>query len=123
MSLQPVSMILSNVNLDSAAKTSPNAYAAAQDTGQSQEIIREGIRSVQRVQASEQAAQAQRVHRKDAGDDEQEGHEGQGRQNKQERDSFIHTKEEAGGQAAKPENAPLISEHAGNRKRRVEFFA
>ena len=123
MSLQPVSMILSNLNLDSAAKISPNALAAAQDTGQTQEIIREGIRAVQTVQASDAAAQAQRVHRKDAGDDDREGQGRQYQQDKQERDSFIHTESEASEQAMKSENAPLISEHVRSRKGRVEFLA
>ena len=38
--------------------------AAAQDTGQSQEIIKEGIKVAQTVQASENIKNSQRVHRK-----------------------------------------------------------
>ena len=116
MSLQPVSMSMSNLNLDSAAKISPNALAAAQDTGQSQEIIREGIRAVQTVQASDAAAEAQRVHRKDA-NDEQQGHGGG-----QSRDSFEHTESKKEEQAVKTENAPLIRETVRSRKS-FEFLA
>ena len=64
-SLQPVSMQMSNLNVSSTANHAPNALAAVQDTGQRQEIVQEGIRVVQRVQASEAASEAQRVHRKD----------------------------------------------------------
>ena len=71
MSLQPVSMQMSNLNVGNTVQHSPNAYSAVQDTGQRQEIVQEGIRVVQTVQASEAAAEAQRVHRKDA-DTEQE---------------------------------------------------
>ena len=118
-SMQPVSMLMSNLNLESAAKVSPNALAAAQDAGQSQEIIREGIRAVQTVQASDAAARAQRVHRKDAGD-EREGSGGQGRQN---RDSFEHMEtEHEEQQAVKAENAPLIRENVRSRKN-FEFLA
>ena len=118
MSMQPVSMLMSNLNLDSAAKVSPNAYAAAQDTGQSQEIVREGIRAVQRVQASDAAAEAQRVHRKNA-NDEQQGHGGRDSQG---RDSFEHTEADKGEQAVKTENAPLILETVRSRKS-FEFLA
>ena len=117
MSLQPVSMLMSNLNLDSAAKISPNALSAVQDTGQSQEIIREGIRAVQTVQASEAAAEAQRVHRKNA-DNEQEGRRGRGDR----QDSFIHTEESEEGKAVKSENAPLIRENVRSRKS-IEFLA
>lgn len=117
MSLQPVSMSMSNLNVDSAARYSPNAYSVAQDTGQSQEIVQEGIRMVQTVQASEAAAEAQRVHRKDSST-EQEGRERRGS-----RDSFEHTKakhEEAA--AAVSESAPLIRQNVKSRKN-FEFLA
>ena len=112
MSMQPVSMLMSNLNLESAAKISPNALAAAQDTGQSQEIIRDGIRAVQTVQASDAAAQAQRVHRKGAGDEQ----EGQGRQGRDSRDSFEHTEAKHEEQAVIPKSAPLIEKKVRSMK-------
>ena len=116
MSLQPVSMQMSNLNVGNTVQHSPNAYSAVQDTGQRQEIVQEGIRVVQTVQASEAAAEAQRVHRKDA-DTEQEG---RGRRNAQ--DSFEHTEgkheEEAGA-----ENAPLIQQKKVRSRRSFEFLA
>ena len=108
MSLQPVSMVMSNMNVDSTARHTPNAGAAAQDTGQRQEILQEGIRMVQTVQASQAAAEAQRVHRKDAGDEQ----EGRGRR---ERDSFEHTDSEE-KETVSVESAPVIRETVRNRK-------
>ena len=90
--MQPVSLLMSNLNVTSetSVKYAPNAGAAAQDTGQSQEIVREGIRRVQTVQASEAMSKSQRVHRKNENDDQDE-HEGRGRDS---RDSFERTKSE-----------------------------
>ena len=121
MSMQPVSMLMSNLNLESAAKISPNALAAAQDTGQSQEIVREGIRAVQTVQASDAAAEAQRVHRKGAGD-EQEGQNGQGRQSRDSHDSFEHTEAKHDKQPVSLKNAPLIEKKVRSMKS-FEFLA
>ena len=124
MSMQPVSMLMSNLNLESAAKISPNALAAAQDTGQSQEIVREGIRAVQTVQASDAAAEAQRVHRKNSGDD-QEGQNGQGRQGRQgenSHDSFEHTEAKPEEQAVNLKSAPLIEKKVRSMKS-FEFLA
>ena len=55
---------MSNYNLDNIIKNVPNSMAAAQDAGQSQEIIKEGIKVAQTVQASENIKNSQRVHRK-----------------------------------------------------------
>ncbi|MBQ9432725.1 MAG: hypothetical protein IJU26_00740 [Synergistaceae bacterium] len=110
--MQPVSMLMSNLNLESAAKISPNALAAAQDTGQSQEIVREGIRAVQTVQASDAAAQAQRVHRKNAGDEQK----GQGRQGRDSRDSFEHTETKHEEQGVSLKSVPLIEKKARSMK-------
>ena len=119
--MQPVSMLMSNLNLESAAKISPNALAAAQDTGQSQEIIRDGIRAVQTVQASDAAAQAQRVHRKNSGD-EQDGQQRQGRQEKNSRDSFEHTEPKQEEQTVTPKSAPLIEKKV-RRMKSFDFLA
>ena len=86
-----------NVTSETSVKYAPNAGAAAQDTGQSQEIVREGIRRVQTVQASEAMSKSQRVHRKNE-NDERDEHEGQGRGS---RDSFEHTEAKAKAKAAK----------------------
>lgn len=111
--MQPVSMLMSNMNVEAMTHHAPNALAAAQDTGQNQEIIREGIRTVQRVQASEAASEMQRVHRKTENDER----EGQRRNNTG--DSFVRSEEKSGGHE---DNAPVMRENARSKKR-VSFLA
>ena len=118
--MQPVSMLMSNLNIEANTHHAPNALAAAQDTGQTQEIVREGIRIVQTVQASESAKEAQRVHRKTENDDREGNNRGG-------RDSFEHReqKQEAHHEASESESkteAPLVRENV-RRKKRVEFYA
>ena len=107
-------MIMSNMNVEAMTHHAPNALAAAQDTGQSQEIVREGIRTVQRVQASNAAAEMQRVHRKTENDER----EGQDRNNSG--DSFVKSEEKKGGH--EENNTPLMRENARTKKR-VSFLA
>lgn len=70
--MQPVSLLMSHMNVENTARTAPNALAAAQDTAQGQELVKEGIRAVQTVQASEAAANAQKVKRKNNNNDEEQ---------------------------------------------------
>lgn len=104
--MQPVSMLMSNMNVEAMTNHAPNALAAAQDTGQSQEIVREGIRQVQRVQASEEAKESQRVHRKTE-NDEREGRGGS--------DAYYHA-EHKEPEPGKSEEAPLLKFHAKTTK-------
>ncbi|MBQ9419453.1 MAG: hypothetical protein IJU31_03655 [Synergistaceae bacterium] len=112
--MQPVSMLMSNLNVEANTHHAPNALAAAQDTGQSQEIVREGIRVVQTVQASESAKEAQRVHRKNENDerDERDG-------SRKKRDTFElteHPKENPN------DSAPLLRENVKSKKS-FSFYA
>lgn len=107
--MQPVSMLMSNLNVEANTHHAPNALAAAQDTGQSQEIVRDGIRAVQTVQASEAAAEAQRVHRKTENDEREE----RGRNNS--RDTFTQTKEEQKKDLS-ADDMPLIRENVRSKK-------
>ena len=118
-SMQPVSMLMSNLNIEANTHHAPNALAAAQDTGQTQEIVREGIRIVQTVQASESAKEAQRVHRKTENDDRE------GNNNRGGRDSFEHReqKQEAHHEESESKTeAPLIRETV-RMKKKFEFYA
>ena len=101
MSMQPVSMLMSNLNVEANTHHAPNAMAVAQDTGQSQEIIRDGIRIVQTVQASEAASEAQRVHRKNENDDQE------GSKKNKSGDTFERSKKEKNLENT---NTALISE-------------
>lgn len=116
--MQPVSMLMSNMNVEAMTHHAPNALAAAQDTGQNQEIVREGIRAVQTVQASEAANEMQRVHRKTENDER----EGQRRNNQ--RDSFEKSEKEKekGGHEL---SEPLRAENVKSRKqtKRINFTA
>ena len=114
--MQPVSMLMSHFNVENTIHHTPNALAAAQDTGQSQEIVREGIRRVQTVQASEAMSKSQRVHRKNE-NDEREGHEGS-------RDSFERTETEskAKSQDNNNQDSQLIHKNVRSKKS-FEFLA
>ena len=110
--MQPVSMLMSNMNVEAMTNHAPNALAAAQDTGQSQEIVREGIRQVQRVQASEEAKASQRVHRKTENDE---------REGRRQSDEYHHTNTNAKTQEVKSEeDTPLLKIHAKT-NRHVNF--
>ena len=117
MSLQPVSMLMSNLNVEANTHHAPNAMAVAQDTGQSQEIIRDGIRIVQTVQASEAASEAQRVHRKNENDEREE------RDRQKKRDTFEITehKEKGNENTSAPEK--IINENNVKNKKTFEFYA
>ena len=106
--MQPVSMLMSNLNVEANSHHAPNALAAAQDTGQSQEIIRDGIRIVQTVQASEAASESQRVHRKNENDEQRE------QNGRHSRDSFEHTEQKK--DEHETANAPLIRENVKSKK-------
>lgn len=118
-SIQPVSMLMSNLNIEANTHHAPNALAAAQDTGQNQEIFREGIRIVQTVQASEAAEESQRVHRKTENDNH-EGNSNNGRRH----DSFERNEDnhEDNHEAKSETEIPLIRENVRSRKK-FEFYA
>ena len=105
--MQPVSMLMSNLNVEANTHHAPNAVAVAQDTGQSQEIIRDGIRIVQTVQASEAASEAQRVHRKTENDERENN-----KRNKSQ-DSFEHTEQK---HELATDNQPIYRENVKSKK-------
>ena len=76
--MQPVNLLMSHINLESNVYHAPNALAAAQDTAQSQENVKEGIKAVQKVQASEAAAKSQKIKRRKDDNDKQEKQEKKG---------------------------------------------
>ena len=115
--MQPVSMLMSNMNVEAMTHHAPNALAAAQDTGQKQEIIRDGIRAVQTVQASEAANEMQRVHRKTE-NDEREGREQKQRNNQ--RDSFVKSEDKNGHELITPQISPK-TEDVKSTKRTKSF--
>ncbi len=116
--MQPVSMLMSNMNVEAMTHHAPNALAAAQDTGQKQEIIRDGIRAVQTVQASEAANEMQRVHRKTEND------EREGRKKNNQRDSFVKSEEkktDKNGHELTAQQISPITEDVKSKKRTKSF--
>lgn len=120
-SLQPVNMQMSNLNIEANTHRAPNALAAAQDTGQTQEIVREGIRIVQTVQASESAKESQRVHRKTE-NDEREGSNRGGRDSFEHREQKQESHQESELELESKAQAPLIRENVRSKKK-FEFYA
>ena len=62
--MEPISLLMSHFNVEHNAQHTPHALAAAQDTVQGQELVKDSIRVTQTVQANEAAAEAQNIHRK-----------------------------------------------------------
>jgi len=69
--LQPVNLQLAHFNIEHSAQISKDALAAAQQTGQGQEVAQESVKRTQIVQAGLAAAEAQKVKRREE-EDEQE---------------------------------------------------
>jgi hypothetical protein len=63
--LQPVNLQLAHFNVEHSAQISRDAIAAAQQTGQEQEVVQESVKRAQRVEASWASAEAQKVKRKE----------------------------------------------------------
>ena len=69
--VQPISLLMAHFNVEHSAQISKDAMAAAQQTGQGQEVVQESVKRTQTVQAGLAAAEAQKVHRKNE-DEERE---------------------------------------------------
>lgn len=62
--LQPVNLQLAHFNVEHSAQISKDAIAAAQQTGQGQEVAQESVKRAQIVEAGLASAEAQKVKRK-----------------------------------------------------------
>ena len=68
--LQPVNLQLAHFNVEHSAQISRDAIAAAQQTGQGQEVVKESLQRTQMVQASVAVAEPRKVQRRE--EDERE---------------------------------------------------
>lgn len=68
--LQPVNLQLAHFNVEHSAQISKDAIAAAQQTGQGQEVVQESVKRAQIVEAGLASAEAQKVKRR--GEDEEQ---------------------------------------------------
>ena len=50
--VQPISLLMSQFNVENSAQLTRSALAAAQETGQGQEVVRDSLRRTQMVQAN-----------------------------------------------------------------------
>lgn len=103
--VQPISLLMAHFNVEHSAQMSRDALAAAQQTGQGQEVVQESVRRTQRVQAGMAAAEVRKVQRRDE-DEEREHRREQGRE--ESKDSFLASArpEDAGeGKGAEPGEA------------------
>ncbi|MCR4817633.1 MAG: hypothetical protein K5841_01600 [Fretibacterium sp.] len=99
--MQPINLLMSHFNVENNIHMTPNALAAAQDTAQGQEIVRDSIRITQTVQANEAAAEIQKVHRRSE-DEERED------RRRDARDTYSgHSDEDGGGEATQGEKTSL----------------
>jgi len=94
--LQPVNLLMAHFNVEHTAQISKDALAAAQQTGQGQEVAQESVRRTQMVQAGIAAAEPKKVKRKE------EGERRQGRQGNSFSDRSDFSK---GGDFSSEENA------------------
>ena len=70
--VQPISLLMSQFNVENSAQLTRSALAAAQETGQGQEVVRDSLRRTQMVQANEAAAGVRKVRRR-TDEEEREG--------------------------------------------------
>jgi len=63
--LQPVNLQLAHFNIEHSAQISRDAIAAAQQTGQGQEVVKESVKRTQMVQANIAATEPRKVERRE----------------------------------------------------------
>lgn len=111
--MEPISLLMSHFNVENNTQNTPHALAAAQDTVQGQELVKDSIRITQTVQASEAAAEAQNVHRKTEDEEREER-----RQNSQ--DAFERSGDDKENKN-KNSTAPEVKVRAANKN--FDFYA
>jgi len=95
--IHPIEIQLAHFKVDQIAQTTKSAIAAAQQTGQGKEIVEEGVKRAQMVQAGDAVAETGKVKRRE----EEEARER--RREKQGQGKFFSTSsDDASGAAAEP---------------------
>ncbi|GHS89225.1 hypothetical protein AGMMS49957_12080 [Synergistales bacterium] len=108
--LQPVNLQLAHFNVEHSAQISKDAMAAAQQTGQTQETVKENVMRAQRVEASIAAAEAQKIKSKEE-DEKRRGNQRQASSGRDENED-----------SAEADNAKTTP-HTGTPVRSFEFYA
>ena len=92
--LQPINLQMAHFNVEHSAQLSKEAIAAAQLTGQGQEVVQESLKRTQMVQASIAAAEIQKVKRR--------GDEGSERRREEQRRSFSQSEKSTESEEVEP---------------------
>ncbi|MCL2009080.1 MAG: hypothetical protein FWG71_00860 [Synergistaceae bacterium] len=103
--IQPVDLQLAHFNVERSAQLSRDAIAAALQTGEGKEIVKESVRRTQTVQAGLAAAEPRKVKRREEEEERERRREGQGQGQKK---SFSQSDpSEENEKYAEPANAEL----------------
>ena len=113
--MEPISLLMSHFNVEHNAQHTPHALAAAQDTVQGQELVKDSIRVTQTVQASDAAAEAQNIHRKTQEEEREER-----RRNSQ--DSFERSGQDKDKDNKDENNKDDEHEHEGSGNKNIIDF-
>ena len=113
--MEPISLLMSHFNVEHNAQHTPHALAAAQDTVQGQELVKDSIRVTQTVQANEAAAEAQNSHRKTQEEEREER-----RRNSQ--DSFERSGQDKDKDNKDENNKDDEHEHEGSGNKNIIDF-
>ncbi|MBR1418924.1 MAG: hypothetical protein IJ576_08175 [Synergistaceae bacterium] len=113
--MEPISLLMSHFNVEHNAQHTPHALAAAQDTVQGQELVKDSIRVTQTVQANEAAAEAQNIHRKTQEEEREER-----RRNSQ--DSFERSGQDKDKDNKDENNKDDEHEHEGSGNKNIIDF-
>ena len=76
--VQPIELQIAHFKVDQVAQATKSAIAAAQQTAQGKEIVQEGVKRAQMVQAGEAAAETGKVKRREEEEGRERRREGQG---------------------------------------------
>ena len=113
--MEPISLLMSHFNVEHNAQHTPHALAAAQDTVQGQELVKDSIRVTQTVQANEAAAEAQNIHRKTQEEEREER-----RRNSQ--DSFERSGQDKDNNKDDNKDNEHEGEEGGGNKNIIDFI-
>ncbi|GHV33070.1 hypothetical protein FACS1894187_00390 [Synergistales bacterium] len=106
--LQPVNLQLAHFNVEHSAQISKDAMAAAQQTGQAQETVKENVMRAQRVEASIASAEAQKIKSREENEKNRRGGQQQMSSDRYkdkdnaEADSDLNDNAKAAGRADRP---------------------
>ena len=119
--IQPVNLQLAHFNVEHSAQISKDALAAAQQTGQGQEVVQEGLKRAQAVQANVAAAEPQKVKRRK--EDERERRREEQRSFSARSDPGKDKPPEHEEPKEKNDRSDWVGKNLGHQKQGFDFYA